>query len=140
MQRRIFIKLGTVAAAGTVLPLTALAKLVPEKPLSSMDLVQISRVHSKIGKDLERIYYAVVTGEPNDEITRTELKSAFSAYLNDLHTKRFLYEFMVVCDATNNPQIVLDLGFVGVDAYWKMPRTSIISTFRVGLDTGVRQA
>lgn len=40
--------------------------------------------------------------EPNDKITRDQVKQAIESLLNDLIAKRGIYDYVVVCDETNN--------------------------------------
>ena len=40
--------------------------------------------------------------EPNDKITRDQIKQAIEGALNDLVAKRGIYDYLVVCDGSNN--------------------------------------
>lgn len=40
--------------------------------------------------------------EPNDKITRDQIKAVVSSALNDLVAKRGVYDYLVVCDGSNN--------------------------------------
>jgi phage tail sheath protein FI len=40
--------------------------------------------------------------EPNDKITRDQIKQLTESLLNDLIAKRGVYDYIVVCDETNN--------------------------------------
>jgi phage tail sheath protein FI len=40
--------------------------------------------------------------EPNDEITRAQLKSMVEPFLRDVKARRGVYDFRVICDETNN--------------------------------------
>ena len=40
--------------------------------------------------------------EPNDQITRDNLKAAVDGFLGDILIKRGLYDFVTLCDASNN--------------------------------------
>ena len=53
--------------------------------------------------------------EPNDTITRNQVKSAFESVLNDLVAKRGLYDYLVVCDTTNNTPDRIDRNELYVD-------------------------
>jgi len=46
--------------------------------------------------------------EPNDAITRSQVKAVFDAVFNDLVAKRGIYDFLVVCDTTNNTPTRID--------------------------------
>jgi phage tail sheath protein FI len=40
--------------------------------------------------------------EPNDKITRDQVKQVVESVLNDLIVKRGIYDYLVVCDTSNN--------------------------------------
>jgi phage tail sheath protein FI len=40
--------------------------------------------------------------EPNDKITRDQIKNVISGAINDLVSKRGIYDYLVVCDDSNN--------------------------------------
>ena len=40
--------------------------------------------------------------EPNDKITRDQIKQIIEGAMNDLVAKRGLYDYVVVCDTSNN--------------------------------------
>ena len=76
--------------------------------------------------------------EPNDTITRNQVKQAFESVLNDLVAKRGLYDYLVVCDTTNNTQQIIDSNqFVG-DIYIKPARSiNYIQLNFIAVGTGV---
>jgi phage tail sheath protein FI len=53
--------------------------------------------------------------EPNDSQTRHEVKSAVDALLTELVGQRALYDFLVVCDTTNNTPARIDRSELWVD-------------------------
>ena len=53
--------------------------------------------------------------EPNDTLTRNQVQSAFNSVLNDLVAKRGLYDYLVVCDGTNNTPDRIDRNELWVD-------------------------
>jgi phage tail sheath protein FI len=40
--------------------------------------------------------------EPNDKITRDQIKAIIDGAMNDLVAKRGVYDYLVVCDDSNN--------------------------------------
>lgn len=57
--------------------------------------------------------------EFNDEFTRGQFKSMVEPFLRDVKGRRGIYDFLVVCDETNNtPQVIDNNEFVG-DIYIK---------------------
>jgi phage tail sheath protein FI len=53
--------------------------------------------------------------EPNDTITRSNAKQVFTSFLADLMTKRALYDFIVVCDESNNTPARIDRNELWID-------------------------
>ena len=53
--------------------------------------------------------------EPNDQITRDEIKNAINGLMIDLVAKRGIYDFLVICDATNNTPARIDANELWVD-------------------------
>ena len=53
--------------------------------------------------------------EPNDQITRNEIQNAVSGLMNDLIAKRGIYDYLVVCDLTNNTPARIDANELYVD-------------------------
>lgn len=68
---------------------------------SAMDRINVARLISYI-----RTIFAAISNnylfEPNDQGTRDQVKRSVEGALNDLVSKRGLYEYVVVCDSTNN--------------------------------------
>jgi hypothetical protein len=53
--------------------------------------------------------------EPNDEITRAAVKEVFNRFLEELITLRGLYDFLVVCDDSNNTPARIDRNELWID-------------------------
>jgi hypothetical protein len=53
--------------------------------------------------------------EPNDQITRNEIKNAVDSLMIDLVNKRGIYDYLVVCDLTNNTPARIDANELYVD-------------------------
>ena len=53
--------------------------------------------------------------EPNDKITRDEIKGAVEQLLNDVTAKRGIYDYLVVCDETNNTAARIDRNELYID-------------------------
>jgi phage tail sheath protein FI len=53
--------------------------------------------------------------EPNDQITRTEISNTITSLLIDLVAKRGVYDYLVVCDTTNNTPTTIDQNQLWVD-------------------------
>jgi hypothetical protein len=53
--------------------------------------------------------------EPNDQITRNEITNAVTSLMIDLVAKRGIYDYLVVCDLTNNTPARIDRNELYVD-------------------------
>ena len=68
---------------------------------SSMDRVNVARLVNYLRTVLSHVGDGFLF-EPNDAITRSQIKQVISSVLNDLIAKRGVYDYLVVCDETNN--------------------------------------
>ena len=53
--------------------------------------------------------------EPNDTITRNEMTNAVNSLMIDLVAKRGIYDYLVVCDESNNTPARIDRNELWVD-------------------------
>lgn len=53
--------------------------------------------------------------EPNDKLTRDEFKNEIEKYLNELVTKRGIFDYLVVCDDSNNTPARIDRNELWAD-------------------------
>jgi len=67
----------------------------------SMDRVNVARLVNYIRTMLAGISNSYLF-EPNDKITRDQIKQAIEGEMNDLVAKRGIYDYLVVCDSSNN--------------------------------------
>lgn len=84
------------------------------KPGSALDRINVSRLISYIRGRANEIGYAFLF-EPNDKLTRDEVKGQMERMLNDLIAKRGLYNYLVVCDESNNTPTRIDRNELWVD-------------------------
>ena len=68
---------------------------------SSMDRVNVAHLINYIRTILAKVGNAFLF-EPNDKITRDQIKRIIEGAMNDLVAKRGIYDFLVVCDTSNN--------------------------------------
>lgn len=68
---------------------------------SALDRVNVVRMLMYLKRSLRKGAFPFVF-EPNDQITRDNLKAAADGFLNDILIKRGLYDFASLCDETNN--------------------------------------
>jgi phage tail sheath protein FI len=81
---------------------------------SALDRINVSRLVAFLRGRLEEIGNQFVF-EPNDQITRNEITNAVTGLLNDLVAKRGIYDYLVVCDASNNTPARIDRNELYVD-------------------------
>jgi len=68
---------------------------------SSLDRINVARLVNYIRTILASVGNGFLF-EPNDKITRDQIKQLIEGAMNDLVAKRGLYDYLVVCDTTNN--------------------------------------
>lgn len=81
---------------------------------SAMDRVNVSRLVKYIKRQLRRNTLSFVF-EPNDQLTRDNLKAVVDSFLGDLVVKRGLYDYATVCDETNNTPDRIDRNELYID-------------------------
>ena len=76
--------------------------------------------------------------EINDEITRSGFKAAVEPYLRGVQGRRGIYDFLVVCDSSNNTSDVIDRNEFNAEIYIKPARSiNFITITFVATRTGV---
>jgi hypothetical protein len=101
----------------TVLPgvgLVAYGQKTRASMTSAMDRVNVARLVCYLRLVLPKVASPFLF-EPNDNITRTQVKAGFENVLNDLVAKRGIYDYLVVCDTTNNTPDRIDRNELWVD-------------------------
>ena len=68
---------------------------------SALDRINVSRLIAYMRKALQPLANNFLF-EPNDSTTRDQIKNAVEGLCNDLVAKRALYDYIVVCDDSNN--------------------------------------
>ena len=81
---------------------------------SALDRINVSRLAVYLRTQLDAIAKPFIF-EPNDELTRNEIKGAIESFLLELVGQRALYDFLVVCDDTNNTPTRIDRNELYVD-------------------------
>jgi hypothetical protein len=76
--------------------------------------------------------------EFNDDFTRAQFRNLVNPYLRDVKGRRGIYDFLVVCDATNNTPEIIDRNEFVADIYIKPARSiNFILLNFVAVRTGV---
>ena len=81
---------------------------------SALDRINVSRLAVFLRTQLDAIAKPFIF-EPNDELTRNEIKQAVESFLLELVGQRALFDFLVVCDDTNNTATRIDRNELYVD-------------------------
>ena len=104
---------------------------------SAFDRINVRRLFLTVEQSLERAAEAQLF-EFNDQITRSNFVNIVEPYLRDIQAKRGIYDFLVICDETNNTPDVIDNNEFRADIFLK-PAKSInyITLTFVATRTGV---
>ena len=81
---------------------------------TALDRVNVGRLLAYLRERFDPLARPFIF-EPNDHITRTNAKSVFDAFLSDMIGKRAIYDFIVVCDDTNNTPARIDANELWID-------------------------
>ena len=81
---------------------------------SALDRINVARLIAFMRTQLDKIVRPFLF-EPNDKTTRDEVKGVIDRFCNDLVTKRALYDYLVVCDETNNTPTRIDANELHID-------------------------
>jgi phage tail sheath protein FI len=101
----------------TILPgvgLVAYGQKTRAAQTSAMDRINVARLVVYLRTVLAKIAAPFIF-EPNDTITRKQVASAFESVLNDVVAKRGIYDYLVVCDETNNTADRIDRNELYID-------------------------
>jgi len=104
---------------------------------SAFDRINVRRLFLTVEQALEQAANAQLF-ELNDTITRSNFVNIVEPYLRDVQAKRGVYDFLVICDDTNNTPDIIDNNEFRADIYLK-PTKSInyITLTFVATRTGV---
>ena len=81
---------------------------------SALDRVNVARLLAYLRERFDPLARPFIF-EPNDKITRANVKQVFDSFLGELLSKRAIYDFIVVCDETNNTPARIDRNELYVD-------------------------
>lgn len=90
---------------------------------SALDRINVVRLVAYIKRQLRKNTMSFVF-EPNDQLTRDNIKATVDAFLSDLIVKRGLYDFATVCDESNNTPDRIDRNELYVDIALKPVRAA----------------
>ena len=81
---------------------------------SALDRVNVARLICYLRYQFDALAKPFLF-ELNDRMTRDQVTDTFERFLSDLSSKRALYDFLVVCDDTNNTGTRIDANQLWVD-------------------------
>ena len=81
---------------------------------SALDRINVARLVAYVRERVGEITKPFVF-EPNDKLTRDEVKGVVESLMNDLVAKRGLFDYLVVCDETNNTADRIDRNELYID-------------------------
>jgi hypothetical protein len=81
---------------------------------TALDRINVARLVAFLRGRLEEIGKLYLF-EPNDEITRNEITNTVNSLMIDLIAKRAIYDYLVVCDLSNNTPARIDRNELWVD-------------------------
>jgi phage tail sheath protein FI len=85
---------------------------------SALDRVNVARLVAYVRRQARKLAFGYLF-EPNDQITRDNLKTAIDGMLRTILVKRGLVDYLTVCDESNNPPEVVDRNEMYVDVALK---------------------
>ncbi len=104
---------------------------------SAFDRINVRRLFLIVEKEIAKISKTTLF-EFNDEITRTLFKNNVNPFLRNVQSKRGMYDFLVVCDESNNSPEIIDRNEFVADIYIKPSRSiNFITLNFVATKTGV---
>ena len=84
------------------------------KAASALDRINVARLVIYLRRQLNQLAKPYIF-EPNDKITRDEIKGQVEALLLELVGQRALYDYLVVCDTSNNTPSRIDRNELWID-------------------------
>lgn len=111
-------------------------KTLQAKP-SAFDRMNVRRLFIVLEKAIAKAAQYTLF-EFNDEFTRAQFRNLTEPFLRDVKGRRGIYEFLVVCDETNNTPEVIDRNEFKGDIYIKPARTAEFITLNfIATKTGI---
>lgn len=104
---------------------------------SAFDRINVRRLFIYVEEAISRAAKDLLF-EFNDEVTRTNFVNTVEPFLRDVQSKRGIFDYIVVCDETNNTAAVIDNNEFVADIYIKPTRSiNFIGLNFIATKTGV---
>lgn len=81
---------------------------------TALDRINVARLVAYLRGRLEQIVRPLVF-EPNDKLTRDTAKAICDSLMNDVASRRGVYDYLVICDRTNNSDSQIDRNELHID-------------------------
>ena len=108
---------------------------------SAFSRINVRLLFNYIKRNLSQLLRAYVF-ELNDEFTRNSIKAQIDSFLQRIQTLRGVYEFLSVCDETNNTAQVIDNNALVVSVFLKPTRVAeyiTLNLFATGSDVTISE-
>lgn len=108
---------------------------------SAFSRINVRLLFNYIKRNLSQLLRAYVF-ELNDEFTRNSIKAQIDSFLQRVQTLRGVYEFLSVCDETNNTAQVIDNNQLVVSTFIKPTRVAeyiTLNLFATGSDVNISE-
>ena len=104
---------------------------------SAFDRINVRRLFIELEKNIAQ-FSKYQLFELNDELTRAGFRAAIEPYLRGIQGRRGIYDFLVVCDQSNNTGDVIDRNELVAEIYIKPARSiNFITISFIATRTGV---
>ncbi len=104
---------------------------------SAFDRINVRRLFIYLEDTISRASRDILF-EFNDELTRTNFVNTIEPFLRDVQAKRGIFDYVVVCDETNNTAAIIDANEFRADIYIKPARSiNFIGLTFIATKTGV---
>ena len=104
---------------------------------SAFDRINVRRLFLTVEQALEKAAQAQLF-ELNDELTRSNFINIVEPYLRDIQAKRGVYDFLVICDQSNNTPDIIDNNEFRADIYLKPTKSiNFVTLTFIATRTGV---
>ena len=108
---------------------------------SAFSRINVRLLFNYIKRNLSQLLRAYVF-ELNDEFTRNSIKAQIDSFLQRVQTLRGVYEFLSVCDETNNTAQIIDNNELVVSVFLKPSRVAeyiTLNLFATGSDVTISE-
>jgi hypothetical protein len=104
---------------------------------SAFDRINVRRLFLTVEQALQKAAQAQLF-ELNDELTRSNFINIVEPYLRDIQAKRGVYDFLVICDQSNNTPDIIDNNEFRADIYLKPTKSiNFVTLTFIATRTGV---